>query len=604
MALGIRGANPIWLEVDLQGNLFDDTFYLFVLENTIPYIPATVYHDPDLNVPWTNPIRFLGNGTLPNDIYFEADKVYRLEFRQGDTQQDPLIYEVNNYVAGTGGSTPVDTVAFASSNQVTNPQFALIDFSSPFTFTGTDPDPIQIGPGWYLELSGTGSVTITQVPLNNANANPSNAPYALRLTMNGWTTDSIKLRQRFEQNGMLWADKIVSSTITARVEGSPQTIQADLFDSNDSLLATVLPATAVNEAWNEFTGYGTLPDTTNPDVPPAAYIDYRLSIPSNIDIYVTSIQLVVQELPFEPSFEQDSINRQIDHTYNTAYPIVPVGTVIDFGGFDVPDHYVLADGTAYSRTQKNLLFQALTTTETVTLTASSNTFTVASGARYRIGMGVENAAIPANTTIIGISTNTITISSPATVTGSTSVRFFATGRTYSETVSLTNGVATFTVASAANYGIGMAITGSGIQSNTVIQNIVGTTITMSKTATATQSSLVTFWAGGNGNGTTTFNVYDLQGYVVAGNGDSIFGAGISGLGVRGGSDTHTLAAGELPPHSHTYSTVTSDGVFGFGFASGTLISSKTFNTGDGPGSSTPFSIVQRTALLNKCIRFE
>ena len=120
MALGIRGANPIWSEVDLQGKLFDDTFYLFVLENTIPYIPATVYHDPDLNVPWTNPIRFLANGTLPVDIYFESDVVYRLEFRQGPTQQYPLIYEVDNYVAGAGGSTPVDTVAFTSSNQITN----------------------------------------------------------------------------------------------------------------------------------------------------------------------------------------------------------------------------------------------------------------------------------------------------------------------------------------------------------------------------------------------------------------------------------------------------------------------------------------------------
>jgi len=51
MALGIRGANPIWAEFDLEGNLFDDTFYLYVLQNTLPYLPATVYHDPDLSVP-------------------------------------------------------------------------------------------------------------------------------------------------------------------------------------------------------------------------------------------------------------------------------------------------------------------------------------------------------------------------------------------------------------------------------------------------------------------------------------------------------------------------------------------------------------------------
>lgn len=322
MALGIRGANPIWAEFDLEGNLFDDTFYLYVLQNTLPYLPATVYHDPDLSVPWTNPIQFLGNGTLPVDIFFESDVVYRLEFRQNNgidtpSQNDALIYEVNNYVAGTGGSTPVDTVAFASSNQITNPQFSLISFASPFSLSGaTNPDPIEVAPGWFLELAGSGNVALERIPLNNTLPNPSNAPYALRITLTGWNSNGVFLRQRFEQNGMLWANKIVSSTITARLEGAPQTISANLVDSNASTLAQVLPVTAVNESFNEFTGYGQLTASTNPDVPPAAYIDYKLSLPNNVDIYVTSFQLVVQELPIEPSFEQDSIDRQIDHTFH------------------------------------------------------------------------------------------------------------------------------------------------------------------------------------------------------------------------------------------------------------------------------------------------
>jgi microcystin-dependent protein len=427
MALGIRGANPIWFEVDLQGKLFDDTFYLFVLENTIPYIPATVYHDPDLNVPWTQPIRFLGNGTLPVDIYFESDVVYRLEFRQGPTQQDPLIYEVNNYVAGTGGTTPVDTVAFASSNQITNPQFALLSLENPVTIAATDPDPIEIAPGWTLLLAGTGTVTITRIPLNNSNINPSNAPYALQLTMNGWTADSVMLRQRFEQNGMLWADKIVSTTLTSRLNGSPQSIVATLVDSNNAVLATILPLTPINEAWNEYTGHAELPAPTNPDTPPAAYIDYLLHLPSNIDIYLTSFQLVVQELPFEPPFEQDSINRQIDHSYNRAYPIIPIGTIIDFGGFGAPEHYYLCDGSTRNRVRDYLLFNALSTTETVTLTSGVNTFTVISNVNYHIGMAIEGTGIAAATTISNIAGTTITMSANATVTGPSVVRFFAWG---------------------------------------------------------------------------------------------------------------------------------------------------------------------------------
>lgn len=533
-ALGIRGANPIWSEVDLQGKLFDDTFYLFVLENTIPYAPAPVYHDPDLNVPWTNPIRFLANGTLPIDIYFEPDKVYRLEFRQGPTQQDPLIYEVNNYVAGPGGSTPVDTVAMQSSNQVTNPQFALMSLENPVTIGGTNPDPIEIAPGWTLLLSGTGSVTITQVPLNNSNINPSNAPYALRLTMNGWTADSVILRQRFEQNGMLWAGKIVSTTLTSRLEGSPQSVTANLVDSNNAVLGTVLPLTSLNEAWNEYTGHAQLPATTNPNTPPAAYIDYLLHLPSNIDIYLTSFQLVVQDLPIEPSFEQDSINRQIDHTYNTAYPIVPIGAIIDFAGFLTPEHYYLCDGSAKNRVRDYKLFNAMTTTETVTLT---------------------------------------------------------------------NGVNTFTVVSVADYHVGMAIEGTGIQASTTITNIVGTTITMSHTATDTGAHLVTFFAFGAGDGSTTFNVPDLRGYTTAGANGNLFILGNNnGVGLIGGEANHTLSIAEMPAHTHNVASGPTPNIVPSGGShpqgdTNNVVSSST-------GGGLPHNNIQPTVLVKKYIRYQ
>src|ERR1700677_3254065 len=103
-----RGSNPVWLFDDLTGHLLDDTYYMFVLSNEIPYIPLPTYQDPFGNVLWTNPIRVFANGTLPNNIYFDPDIVYRLEIRQGDSQQDALIYLVENYVPGSGGSTPID----------------------------------------------------------------------------------------------------------------------------------------------------------------------------------------------------------------------------------------------------------------------------------------------------------------------------------------------------------------------------------------------------------------------------------------------------------------------------------------------------------------
>lgn len=542
MALGIRGFNPIWAEFDLQGNIFDDTFYMFVLENVLPYIPATVYHDPDLNTPWTQPIQFLANGTLPVDIYFETEHVYRLEFRKGPTQADPLIYEVNNYIPGSGGSTPVDTVAFASSNQVTNPQFAVVSFSSPLALTAiTNPDPIEIGQGWFLELAGTGNVSIEQVQLNNLNANPSNASFALHLTLSGWDVGGVFLRQRYNFNGMLWANKTVSTTLTSRVEGAPQSVSANLIDSNGTTLTQVLPSTVVNESWNEFTGYGELGPTTNPDFPGTpGWIEYKLALPSNIEIYVTSIQLVVQDLPIEPSFEQDTIERQIDHMYHNAFPIVPVGTIIDWCGFGAAAHYLDCFGQALDRRLFNQLFQVMTRTEAVTLTNTSTTFTVANGLEYRVGMPIE---------------------------------------------------------------------GVGIQAGTLVANVVGNTITMTLPAVASGPSLVRFFTAPNGDGSTTFNVYDMRGYVSAGFGDTglLIPANFDGVGVQFGSPTHTIAIAEMPTHDHPGSSV----ALGIG-NQGTNPTGFNTSASFGPtsvtvapqGGGVPMPIVQPTIIMRKMIRYE
>jgi hypothetical protein len=324
--VGIRGINPIWLEADLTGHLFDDTFYLYVLQNTIPYNFADVFHDINLAQPWDQPIQFLANGTLPLDIFWNPDPtlVYRLEFRQNDgtmppSQADALIYEVDDYTPASGNSSSINTVATTTDNEFTNPQFALVNFEVPLTITagGT----YEIAPGWFLDLGGAGTATITQVPLNNTSSNPSNAPYALRLQLSGWNSNSVVLRQRFEQNGMLWAGKYVSSAVTAATGSSGpafQPLTAILVDSQGTPLGTVLSVPIVNATLTQYSFVTPvkLPPTTNSDVPPDAYIEYQLQLASTNDIYLTSFQILAEDLPVSVNFTQDTINRQIDHTFN------------------------------------------------------------------------------------------------------------------------------------------------------------------------------------------------------------------------------------------------------------------------------------------------
>ena len=322
-ALNIRGFNPIWAEFDLTGKIFDDTYWMYTLENTIPYIPQPVYHDPTLANPWTDPIQFLANGTLPVDVYWLPDTVYRLEFRQNNgidppSQSDPLIYEVDNYMpGGAGGVEPITNSANTSENEIANPQFAIVNFTSPTTISGTNPQALEIAPGWVLNLSGTGTVVLNQVPLNSATIQSSNAPYALRLTLTGWNPGGATLVQKFQQNGVIWANKFISTTISAFVATGTTNLVANLVDSQNNP-TQILAVPVVNQNFQEFPDGALMPPSTDTDFPPAAFMNYVLTLPNNVDLYITSIQILVQDAKdlSKPAFVQDTVDRQIDHLFH------------------------------------------------------------------------------------------------------------------------------------------------------------------------------------------------------------------------------------------------------------------------------------------------
>lgn len=328
MTIYVRGSNPIWSFVDLTGNQFDDTFYMFVLQNTIPYLPATVYHDFNGSIPWNYPIQFLANGTLPIDIYFDPTVTYRLEFRQGDTQADPLIYEVNDYQASQNTVNPPGIGANTTDNQITNPQFAIVNFGSPssgtliYAGTALTTQTISVAPGWFLDLTGSGNVTLTQVLLNSSVANPTNASYALRIQLSGTWTKAI-LRQRFNNNGVLWAGTYMSSNLMALTASPPNTIQAALYDSTNALIATVLPSTALTASFvtYPYVTPNVLPASVNTQFPPTAYIEYRLILPaSSCDITLTSMQLISGEVNDIYDYEETTNERQRDFTFHYFQP--------------------------------------------------------------------------------------------------------------------------------------------------------------------------------------------------------------------------------------------------------------------------------------------
>lgn len=119
---------------------------------------------------------------------------------------------------------------------------------------------------------------------------------------------------------------------------------------------------------------------------------------------------------------------------------------------------------------------------------------------------------------------------------------------------------------------------------------------------------------GAGNGTTTFNLPNLSGRVVVGQGS---GSGLTSrsMGATGGAETHTLTTGEIPSHSHTSNAT--GGAVGLITANGLNTASEVDSSAvepnlyaapaalsiDNAGGGGAHNNMQPFAVLNYIIRF-
>lgn len=320
----VRSANPIWYLPDLVGLPLNDNYYAFFLTNTLPYLPQNVYRDPQGVTVWTGDVvRFFPNGTLPDNLYFDPNLTYRIEIRRGNSQTDPLIYEINNYVPNQGSSpSPDNSLAiFGNENQVSNSQFALLNFVSPLTITvaGT----YSIAPGWELVLTGAGSTTLTQLIFSGDQEILTNPPYALRINNTGWT-DSY-LRQRLENNGAIWASGAVTMSITARAQTTAENISLIYFPNPPGIPQIVKTTLLGTGDYEVVSGAINLPASVNSTLSTLAYTDIKIQLPPIGIVDITSMQVIGQTDPLPtnfdpdtdiPSYQQESQERMIDHLFH------------------------------------------------------------------------------------------------------------------------------------------------------------------------------------------------------------------------------------------------------------------------------------------------
>ncbi len=333
MTTAVRGINPIWLFDDLNGNIMDDQYYFFTLQNTFPYLPSPVWHDSSMIEVWDNPIRLLANGTLNPDIFFDPDQVYRLEWRKGDSQSDPLIYLVENYIPDGSGTITPDEISSESDNQITNPQFTTVLFNSSMTITSAT--ETAIAPGWTILTTGAGTLKVSRTAQAGnvwTSTNATNAPYLLNMENSGFST--VTLRQRFSGNGALFTGKSVAmnytasslnaTTLTGRIAYSDVTGQ-------DILVKTL------TTAQTDYKAADTIDASTSSDLPSVGWTDVDFTFTTNTTVSITSIQVVSQDTEADINYIQISPQREIDHEfnyYNLPLQFKPIPSLLT--GWDFP----------------------------------------------------------------------------------------------------------------------------------------------------------------------------------------------------------------------------------------------------------------------------
>ncbi len=322
----VRAANPIWYMVDLTGEPLDDTYFAFFLQNEFPYLPQNIYQDISGTIPWANPLQFNANGTLPDNLYFNDSLVYRIEIRHGNSQSDPLIYEVNNFVPGNGNGNESSSGSIATDNQISNSQFSMVDFQGTLSISAAG--DYDVAPGWVLTCIGIGGTASISQVVSVSNQNQiNNPPYTLRIVTNNFS--EVYLTQRFNNNGAIWSsvtdqqEGVVSMSITATSSSGDYNVSLYYVPSQTSNPVPLIAAGIIESGdFQVLDGSAVIPPSDNTDDSDDAYVDMRIVLEGTGTIEISNVQCIGQSLPEGSAlpdpivYQQETIERQTDHLFH------------------------------------------------------------------------------------------------------------------------------------------------------------------------------------------------------------------------------------------------------------------------------------------------
>lgn len=214
-------------------------------------------------------------------------------------------------------------------NQITNPQFALsYDQGSGISipFSGTAPVSYLIAPGWNINFTpnGSGTLLITLLPQQGSYDIPTNPPYVLYVQPNA-SISAISLVQTFVADPAVWTAQngeiggyLAGGLLLANSYAATMTYQPIPATTTPLNGTQILSVNNASGGYKYYTGTVQLPVSTNPNTPVnGGASSLVISWNPAVGIQLSSIQLLPLQYNTQiVPYLEDSVNRQLDHTFN------------------------------------------------------------------------------------------------------------------------------------------------------------------------------------------------------------------------------------------------------------------------------------------------
>lgn len=600
---------PIWSFRDQDGKPLVNG-KVFFYDNANHSVLKTVYRDAAGLVPYTNPASLDGKGELP-PVYFQDDGKYYIEVRAYvpppllPTQGD-LIWAIPDYPTPQD-ITPLLT-ALRYDNLFINGQFNFFNEALIESFVPNV--PTEAANFWFFEKNNTSAVDKIQfLRFGLGDIVPESSPtyyFRYQCTSAGVGETSKPFYQSMPSVRSFEQQQLTLSFYARSVSSSIlQAVCTQYFGTGGTpspTTTTPLETFNLTPAWQKYHVTFTVPGLatkvigTNNDDNVRFGVNLPLDTAATVDI--TNAYITVGNTAY--TYPEENINIE-ESIVESAFPI---GTSLEYCGFNAPKGWFFEDGSQKSRTIYHSLFNALTiqakgTLKANILTTGDTVFgnslvqNIPSTAGFQAGWPVSGAAFLPGTLIQSVvNDHEIVLNLNATITATAAPMIIDPGSKVIKDLTTT-----------VNMAPGYQISGPGIPYiSTIVSVDSATQITIDKAATvSTTNTALVVAPWGVGDGTTTFNLPNAAGRVVVGAGA---GSGLTSrkMGQTGGKEAFTMSLGQLVTHHHGYSTYS--GTFNVGSVAGadasiTFNDRQSYNT----GLSESIDIMNPYMVKNRIIKY-